>query len=151
MRTRADRAVTTTLGYALGLLITSLLISGLLIAGGSTVDTQQRRAVSNELQVVGQQLAADITAVDRLATTGETSVANVTSRLPSSLAGSGYRVTVAAAGGNQYELRLQSLDPRQSWTVRLVSKTPLAPTTVDGGRLDISYDPAADQLVIRNA
>ena len=62
-----DRAVSATLGYVLVIGITTILISGLFLAAGGFVENQHERAIRAELEVVGNRLAADIAAVDRLA------------------------------------------------------------------------------------
>ncbi|PSP46175.1 hypothetical protein BRC60_10940 [Halobacteriales archaeon QH_1_68_42] len=64
---RSDRGQSIALDYTLGLAVGFLLITGLLIAGGDYITDQRNRAQQSELRVIGQQLAADIEAADRLA------------------------------------------------------------------------------------
>lgn len=140
-----DRAVATTLGYALSLGITSLLITGLLFAGGTFVEDQRDRAVRAELEVTGQQVAGAIGSADRLAG-GLEDGGSVTVRrsLPERAAGSGYRFEVDRVGHRDvYELTLQSFDPDISVAVRTYSEAAVyAPDAVDGGQIVVQANDA---------
>lgn len=140
-----DRAVATTLGYALSLGITSLLITGLLFGGGTFVEDQRDRAVRSELEVTGQQVAGAIGSADRLVW-GLDDGGSVTVRrsLPERTAGSGYRFDVERVGHRDvYELTLRSFDPELSIQVRTYSEAPVyAPAAVDGGEIVVQSNDA---------
>jgi hypothetical protein len=87
------RGVSTALGYTLTLSITAVLIAGLLTAGGTLVENQQRAVVTDELTVTGQQLASGIEDADRLAgaADGENGTVRVRVWLPDDVGtGGGY-------------------------------------------------------------
>jgi len=83
------RGVSTALGYTLTLSITAVLIAGLLTAGGTLVENQQRAVITDELTVTGQQLAGGFEDVDRLAGTMENGSVRVNVWLPSDVGGGG--------------------------------------------------------------
>jgi len=89
-----SRAVSTTLGYVLSLAIATLLITGLIIAGGGYVDAQREQVIRDELTVVGQQLAADVERADRLVRAGEAPLTvRVNKTFSDRVTGSNYRVS----------------------------------------------------------
>ena len=134
-----DRGVSSTLGYVLTLSISVILISGLLFSVGTFVTGQNERVTESELAVLGQRLAADIEAADRLAEAadGDARVV-VTSRLPRRVAGRPYRVAINESGAD--ELVLSTIDPDVSVTVRVVTDYSLANATVGGGTVDVAFD-----------
>ncbi|WP_434522062.1 DUF7266 family protein [Halorubrum sp. AS12] len=139
-----DRAVSVTVGYVMTLAISTLLLSGLFVAGGSFVETQRERAAQGELTVVGERIAADIGTVDRLA-------ANAASRedltvdrpvtLPDRVSGTGYRVRVTA-DDTRGTIALES--DRTDVTVEVPFRTSenvaIENATVDGGDLRIRWE-----------
>lgn len=136
MREDRDRAVTATLSYVLTLSITMVLASGLLIAAGGLVEDRRDAAARDELSVVGERLASQLMAADRLVGTGATSVA-VTAPLPETVAGSTYAVTVNESGSDLIVLHTtgQSLDV----TVRVAyaASTPVAGSNVASGTVTV--------------
>lgn len=144
------RAVSTTLGYVLALAIATVLITGLIIAGGDYVETQREQVIRDELSVVGQQLAADLERADRLVRAADTD-SSVTVRFNKTFSN-----TVT---GSSYEI---SLDPSQSVVVLTSSRpevtvrvgvrtvTDLQDTSILGGPVQVSYDDGADRLEVRN-
>lgn len=141
-----DRSVSTTLNYVLALSVATVLTSGLLIAGGSFLDDQQDRAGRVELEVLGQQLASDIEATDRLSRDldGDDTV-NVTRSLPDRVAGSQYTIRVRSGDP---ELLLNMTDSDVSVTMNLATQRSVEPTTIDGGDVRIVYDDP--DLVVKN-
>lgn len=146
------RAVSTTLGYVLMLGISMLLITGLVTAAGTYVENQREQVVRSELTVIGEQLSADLAAVDRLARTWGTDREAVTRQLPSDVAGKTYTVEVVNPGpaGSGSYLALTTSDPEVTVTVMvdLELDTTIAGGSVDGGAVEIVYD--GSELVIRN-
>lgn len=133
-----DRAVSTTVSYVLTLAITALLLSGLLIAAGGTVDDQRERATRAELGVYGQRIADGVEDADRLAATTDGTVA-VRVDLPERAGGSGYAVDVrnvsaaADASAHAYEIDLRSGGVTVAVPVR--TRASLAERRIDGGSL----------------
>lgn len=147
-----DRGVSTTLGYVLTLTITAILISGLLVAVGSFVAGQNERVTESELEVVGQRLATDIEAADRLAEAGNGSAESnptvvVRSRLPERVAGRPYRVAVNESGTDR--LVLSAEDPDVSVEVRVVTDYPVSNAALGSGPVRVAFDGA--KLEVSNA
>lgn len=144
------RGVSTTLGYVLMLSVASLLVVGLLTAGGGFVAEQREEVIRTELEVVGQQLASDIAAADRMAEASQGPPSNIAVRIvqqrPSDVTGSTYDVTLVADADPQ--LRLESADPSVTVTVDLTNSTAVRQSSVGGGEVAVVYDASADELVI---
>jgi hypothetical protein len=140
----ANRAVSTAVSYVLTLGITTLLVTGLLIAAGGVVDDRRETTTRNALEVTGQRLAANLMSADRLAETERVETVEVAVDLPTRIAGSGYRVTV---NGSSSTLVLQSEQIDATQRVQFVSSTPVETATVRGGGLRIVL--SGGQLEVR--
>ena len=145
-----SRAISPVFGYALTLGISTLLIAGLLIAAGGFVDTQRQNAAESELSVVGNQLAADVAAADRLSRTDGTVDVEISRSLPNRIVGSSYTIHVRddSDGPTEPYLELTATQPEVSVTVGLVSQTPVAPASVGAGDTIVRYENG--ELVIQN-
>lgn len=141
-----DRGVSTVVGYVLNLGIATILVTGLLISGGSLVDDQRERTARSELDVIGNRIAADLETADRLLRTGNGSVA-VRSDLPRTVVGSTYQVEVVASDGS-VSLELETSRPAVTRTVPLRNVTPVQQVTVSGG--DLTIEGANDSLEVTN-
>lgn len=149
-----NRAVTSALTYALVVAIVVTLTGALLFGAESYVTAQRQQAVQDQLDVVGQRLAATLSTADRLTTTdGAVATTEVTRRFPAVLAGSQYTITVDDVGGGTYRLALTAsdLDISSNATVHLDGGTTLDETTINGGAVQVVYDPSADELEVRSA
>lgn len=147
----SSRGVSTTLNYTLTLGISTILIVGLLTAGGNFVESQRNSVVDSEMEVIGERLAEDIGTADRLVQiqNGST-VVNVTSSLPSTVSGSSYSIGVVTTSGNTtLELTSDAID--RTVTTNVPNSTAISSTTVNGGTLEITYNQSADQLVVKDA
>lgn len=144
------RAVSTTLGYVLMLSVASLLVVGLLTAGSGFVSDQRERVVRAELEVVGQQVASDVMAADRLvrASDGSSTTVRITDSRPNDVTGSPYRVTLVDDGDPHLEL--ETAKPAVQVTVQLSTTTAVRESSVNGGDVVVRYD-ASGELVIENA
>lgn len=136
---RDDRAVSTTLGYVLSLAIASILVSGLMLAGGGFVESEREQVIRSELEVVGQTLVADIEGADRLASAIDGTV-SVRSSLPRRVGSSAYTIVLTDQGGGVTEITLTAASVDVSVDLRLVTNTDLAATSVEGGELVVVYD-----------
>jgi hypothetical protein len=149
MRRPDDRAVSTTVGYALTLGVAALLITGLLIAGGGFLENQREVTTETELEVIGEQVSADIASADRLSAS-DADVVNITRNLPDSVTGSQYTISVRTSP--QTHLELRSVDPEVTVRVDVaVNEAALAATDIGGGNIQVSYNRTSDELVLRNA
>lgn len=145
-----ERAVSTTLGYALSLTVATLLVGGLLVASGGFVEDQRERTVRGELQVIGQQVSADVAAADRLVETdGTNDKVVVTRNLPETVTGVRYAIAVESDEGETY-LVLSTDSPDVSVQVHLATETPVTPTDVSGGDVRVVYDPSVDELEVQH-
>ncbi|WP_248897567.1 DUF7266 family protein [Haloplanus halobius] len=141
-----ERAVSTAVSYVLTLGLTTILISGLLIAAGGTVDERQQVTTQASLEVAGQRLAANLMTADRLAETSGTTAVSVTVDLPAQVSGSTYGVAVDPGASR---LVLESGSTGVSVVVGFTATTPVDATSVRGGDLRIVLDSGA--LEVRSA
>lgn len=145
----ADRGQSTTLDYTLGLAVATLVVTGLFFAAGEFVTDQRERVVRTELGVVGQQLADEFVAADRLVQAGDsTGALSLDATLPATVTGTGYTVSVDSAGSTRW-INLTAADPSVTVSVQFETTTPIDPGSVGGGTVRIVYDPAAGHLEVR--
>ena len=143
-RTARDRGTTPALTYVLAIGIVTLLISGLLIATTDFVDGERERVVREELEIVGERLAADAMAVDRLAVEG----ANTTQRttVPETVAGVAYYVDVVGCSSGNACLALTSADPSfdVNVTVPVDNRSAMTVTRAGTRTIRINVAPGTD-------
>jgi hypothetical protein len=143
-----DRAVSTTVGYVLTLTLATMVVSGFLIASGGFVEDQREGAVRDELQVVGQQLATDIAAVDRLARTdGTATTVRIERDIPDRVAGLSYTVRTVSESPN--ELVLRTYDPDIIVRVSVATDATLVEGTFGGADVVVEYD--AEEIEVTDA
>jgi len=146
----APRGQSTTLDYTLTLGVAALVVTGLVAAAGDFVTGQREQVVRTELGVVGQQLAGELVAADRLVQAGNsTGTLAMNATMPRRVAGASYTVVVAQSGGTHW-LNLTSNNPDVTVSVRVETATDVATGRVKGGTVDIVYDAGADQLEVRS-
>ena len=137
-RERADRAQAITLNYTIGIAIATVLVTGLLIAGSSFVADQQEQATRSELRVIGQQTAASLETVDRLANTTEAgNPVQLNRQLPPNVAGSAYTIDLVKSKDPHLELTTEN--PDVEVTVDFSNRTKVTENTIDGGTVVFSY------------
>ncbi|QLG26493.1 hypothetical protein HUG10_02585 [Halorarum halophilum] len=134
-----DRAVSVTVNYVIALALTAILISGLLIAGGSLLEDRRESVTREEFTVLGEQLAAGVGEADSLASTGAEDL-RVAVRLPDSVGGSSYLVRVTettppADQPGEYVLTFSSPAAEVSWNVTVRTDRPVEETQVPGGSI----------------
>jgi len=144
----ADRGQSTSLDYTFSLAIAALLVTGLVTAAGGFVADSREQVVRTELEVIGEHVANELVAADRLAEAGSTTESlTVTKPLPSRVAGTGYSIETNTDGSTQW-VNLTASDPDVTVSVRVRTATPIAETAIDGGDVTVTYDPSADQLEV---
>lgn len=126
------RGVSKALGYILGIMIVTLLMSGLIIATSDVVDDAADRGTESEMQVAGDQLAGTIMELDRLAD-GETN-ATVRTEVQPRAGGTQYRIFVDGTDGDE-TLRLESSGRDVTVEVPLRVTADLQDNTVVSGEL----------------
>lgn len=145
-----DRGVSTALSYVLSLAIMTVLLTGLFAVSGDIVSDQSEQVIRSELRVLGNGIAADLTTVDRLALSEDDANVRLKRALPSSVAGTSYRIEFSRPGSDgPLLLNLTSTDPEVSVTVQVNNETAVAERTVTGGDLVLRYD--GSQVVIKRA
>lgn len=95
-----NRGVSTVLGYSLNLVVATLVVTGVLVAAGSLVDSQRDQAARAEMNVVGERFTADLENADRLSRRTTGGQVTVESTLPDRIAGSTYEIRLQAESGN---------------------------------------------------
>lgn len=149
------RSVSITVNYALNLVVATLLIGGVLTATGGMVEDQRESAIRTELSVVGERIATDLMAADRLAEVGTTGVGSdptvtVSLSLPERTGGTRYEVSIRTSPD---EIVLQSDRPEVTVRVGYHHDTPVQSATVRGGdlRIVLNTDPDPNQLEVESA
>ncbi len=136
-----DRGQAITLDYTLGIAIAAILVTGLLIAGSGFVEDQRSSAIRAELEVVGQQVATDVEAADRLVASGETNTTvRVERRLPSEIAGSEYLIELE--GGADPQVVLTSNAMNLSTSMSVSAETAIEDSRAFGGTISITLTDA---------
>jgi hypothetical protein len=145
----------------LSLAIMTLLISGLLVAGSGFLDSERDRVARDQLNVLGERVAAGVENVDRMAGgTEQSSEAFVRVGLPARTAGDQYRISVnntttpemvANDRPYAYELVLATADETIERQVPVRTHHPVVTgSTVNGGDVVIAYsDETGDAIEIR--
>lgn len=147
-----DRGVSMPIQYILMVAIVAILASGLFIGIGGFVEAQQEAAIRHGMDTTGTRLASDLAAADRLAADfdGDSRLELVVDA-PSSVAGSTYLISLQDGTNNTTTIQLESVQPNVVVTVDVVTDLDIdTPTTVDGGRLVITYNASTDSLEVRD-
>jgi len=136
-----ERAVSTVVGFVLTLGIASLLVIGLLVGTTGFVDDQRRDTARDEMEVLGQQIAADLAASDRLVRGGGTTV-EIERTLPNEVTGLSYRINVASTSDGA-TITLSTQNPSVTVEVSVRTMTDVGGTTLNGGDVEIIYTGSA--------
>jgi hypothetical protein len=133
-----SRGVSTTLGYVLNLGVAAILVTTLMLSAGTLVDEQRERAVETELEVVGERVAADVSAADRLARAGDGGSVRYVVEIPDRVVGTTYEVQLNQSGNDT--IVLVSDRPRVRVSVPYDSETPVTAANHSGGQFAIVYE-----------
>ena len=135
------------LDYVIGLGIALVLTMGLLLAGGGFMADQRESAARTQLEVVGQQLAADVQAADRLAVAAGTGgTVRLDRQLPETIAGSQYRIDLVETADPH--LVLETTRANTSAEVEFVNATAVTASSVGGGPVAVNV--TADGLTLES-
>lgn len=129
------RGVSTAVGYVLTLSVATILISGLLVGLGGFVEDQRAGTARDELRVIGQQIAGDLSSADRLARVGSPIEVRVRRGLPESVTGASYRIEVSdgATPDDPVSVELSTENPDVTVSLGVHLDTPVVDTTLGGG------------------
>lgn len=131
-----DRGVSVTVNFALSLVVATMLLSTLMFASGTLLETQQDRTVRTELRVVGERLAASLMTADRLVEAGGSEVV-IRTEAPPRVGGTGYEVEINATSSNS-ELVLKPEGKFSTVYVDFVNSTTVNSKSVDGGDFQVA-------------
>ncbi len=144
-----DRAVSVAVGYVLNFAVAALLISGLLIAGGGLIESQTKQVTTDELSVIGHQLADELSSADRLVRAGDASTLSIQSDLPRRTAAGGYTIEIEIEeNSDRGTIELRTADPAVTVTVPFRATTELEDGSVTGGPVSIEYDAEENELEV---
>ena len=145
------RATSVTLSYVLMFGIATVLVTGLIIAGGGFVEDQREKVIRQEMSVIGNHLAGNLEQADRLTQASDSSdpVVYINESFQNQVTGSTYNIELV--DGNPPQLVLNSTRPSVSVRVNATVSSDVANSQASGGTVSIAYDQSADALVVRNA
>jgi seryl-tRNA(Sec) selenium transferase len=150
-----DRAVSTAVSYVLIVSLALLLTTGLVLGTESLIEDQREETIRQQLEVVGQQLAGTVMTVDRFnETEAVPQTATVTRQFPERIAGSQYRITVAADSPDdgRYTIYLDAVDTNVNVSVPVrAADTDVRSTRLNGGTVRVAYVDATAEVVVRSA
>lgn len=141
------RAVSPAVTQALTIGITSLLVTGLLLSGGSFLDEEQKDIARQGLIDVGSGVASDLVRLDQFQAGGEPRTLAFTSTYPDRIAGEGYRIHLLP-GPDRTTIYVNSTASDLSTQVRFENETAVCERRVSGGTVVIAYDSTC--LEVRN-
>lgn len=127
-----DRAVSFNVGYTITVGITAILIIGLISGVGVVIDGQQNRAISHQVDVIGDQVASGVMATDRLGGVGEGANASITRELPSDVVGTPYSVRLVDQGDGGAVV-VEAVNGEYEETVPVNIEGDIQETAVPGG------------------
>lgn len=149
----SNRSVSIVLGYILVLAISTVLISGLLLAGGNFVEDNRERVIESELNVIGHHIAGNMEQVDRMVDAshdGDPDTAYINQTFQRTVTGSSYNVEIVDDDPKQ--VVLTATDPEVTVHVNATLKTDVdEEATATGGTISVYYDTDAEELVIDDA
>ncbi|PSP80097.1 hypothetical protein BRC81_02585 [Halobacteriales archaeon QS_1_68_20] len=161
--THGERAVSVPINYTLSIVIVTVLLTGLILATSDQLRAQQERTVESEFYVLGNRMAADVSAADRLAQTTEGTtddVVRVRTEIPDRVADMNYEVEISSSvlvPGEAYEVTIKFISGRMGITeeAHLKTGTPVESSTLSAGEYVIEYvdtdgDGEPDALEVKN-
>jgi hypothetical protein len=138
-----DRAVSAVVGYAIMLVVIGILTSVMILGATNYVGAQRTDVTRTELTVVGNHLAADLTAADSLAgSLSSTGSATVQSDLAEFVAGGSYRIEIAGTDSDhEYTITVHSDREDVTRTLTVMTDHDVTTGEFQGGRLTLSVTP----------
>lgn len=144
-RDDADRGVSFPLSHVVTLGMTTLVVTGLLASAGGYITAELDRSAARELAAIGEDLAADLAAADRLAGGAPGTNLTLEVSLPQRVSGGDYVVALETAGScadpersvSCVVLRAPDVGVRRAIPFR--NQTAVASGSTTGGRLAIVY------------
>jgi hypothetical protein len=145
-----DRALSSPMTHVLTIAIVTVLVSGLLVAAGSTLADQREHAAEEQLETIGHRLSLELATAERLAARGTGGTATLRADHVDRVTGRFYTVRLTddpdACGGVEPCLVLQSSDPDARVAVPVRVDAAVTESTVPGGRVVVVHDGDAVRL-----
>ncbi|WP_225334685.1 DUF7266 family protein [Halomicrobium urmianum] len=148
-----DRAVQTTVSYVITVGIALALVTGLIAAGTTMVEDQNRRTTESQLRTIGHQVAGTLELADRtVRASDDVDTLNLTVDLPDQVVGSEYYVDVdsdlvaVSASGVGVSM---PVDHTAETDVR-DSLGNASEGSYEGGRLYVTYDTDDEHLKVND-
>lgn len=150
-----DRSVSVALNYILVLAISSVLVTGLLIAGGSFVEDNRERVINSELTVIGNHVAGNVEQVDRLVTashdnlgsSGDEPEAYINQSFQQEVTGSSYAIEIV--DGTPTQVVLTSFDPDVTISVNVTVQNGVRDESrASTSAISVYYDSDSEEIVI---
>jgi len=143
-----QRGVSVALTHVLTMGITAVLITGLIIAASGVIDTQRERAVQGELTTIGERLAAELTALDRVANSTNSTMTIETAH-PKMVVNSRYQVRLISDSsvcqtGSCITLNAQGAEA--SVVISIDENINVINSTVSGGEIQLIHDGTEVQI-----
>jgi hypothetical protein len=148
-----DRSVSFVVNYVLVIAITAVLITGIIIAGGSFVEDQREQVIAGEMRIIGNHIAGNLEQVDRYARAGPTSEAYINQSFGTDVTGSTWSVELDERGDTS-QVVVNSTRPEVSVRVNATTQISVDDDSyADSGKISVVYEPppSGPVLVIRNA
>lgn len=140
-----ERGLSTALGYAMGLGITLLLVTGLLLGAGGFADDERRQAIHAQSDVIGKHVASDVMAASRLATTAGGEV-RIQTELPSTIGGRSYTIRIDASD-SAVIVSVSDPDVTVVTSYEIPGTVSVRSTTVEGGPVVVHYTGSTLEVV----
>lgn len=131
------RGQSTTVGYVLSVGIATVLVAGLIAGVGTYVEQEQRTAVQDELEVIGQRLATQASTIDAVADRNGTVYTEP--EVPERVVGVGYRVSFVVNVTGAW-VRLTTPRPAVAVAVPFAHRVPVVNSTTRGSDLAMYYN-----------
>ena len=148
-----DRSVSFVVNYVLVIAITAVLITGIIIAGGSFVEDQREQVIAGEMRIIGNHIAGNLEQVDRYARAGPTSEAYINQSFGTDVTGSTWSVELDERGDTS-QVVVNSTRPEVSVRVNATTQISVDDDSyADSGKISVVYEPppSGPVLVIRDA
>jgi len=148
-----DRSVSFVVNYVLVIAITAVLITGIIIAGGSFVEDQREQVIAGEMRIIGNHVAGNLEQVDRYvrAGLGPPSDAYINQSFGTDVTGSTWSVELDKRGDTS-QVVVNSTRPEVSVRVNTTVQTDIDEDSYsETGEISVAYDPSSNELVIRDA
>jgi len=146
------RAVSPAVTQALTIGISTILITGLLVAGSSFIDAKQENTIRQGLQDVGSGVASDLVRLDQFITrTGAVGV-SYTSSYPDRVGNEAYRIEISDSGSTDTKtIAIDSASSNLGTEIRFETSTDICSSrTATGGTIEVFYDESNACLGVRS-